>query len=118
MGFVCFPWIASSRANGDGEASPWCGHPIKRRPLLCGIIGNGKQVAVKKLRGTEFSNEKGVLQIRSLANIHHGDMVILMARLWEAREASIENNGGHLDFDSEYKIAEEAAEGLRYLHHD
>lgn len=118
MGFVCFSRIESTRANGNGEASPWCGRPITRRPLLCRIIPNAKQVAVKKLIEIGFSNEKGFFQIRSLANIRHGNIVRLMAFFSEAGEASMGNNGGHLECDSSYKITAEAAEGLCYLHHD
>jgi hypothetical protein len=99
-----------------------------------GIMPNGQQVAMKKLLGTGSSNDRGFsAEIKTLGIIRHRHIVRLLA-IFSNHDTNLlvyeymtngslgellhGNNGGHLYWQTRYKIALEAAKGLCYLHHD
>eukprot|EP00253_Pinus_taeda_P006704 PITA_06704 len=101
-----------------------------------GIMPNGQQIAVKKLTGIGMGslNDHGFsAEVKTLGKIRHRHIVTLLAfcsnhdtnlLVYEYMangslgELLHGNNGGHLNWDSRYKIAVETAKGLRYIHHD
>lgn len=101
-----------------------------------GIMPNGQQIAVKKLTGIGMGslNDHGFsAEVNTLGKIRHRHIVTLLAfcsnpdtnlLVYEYMpngslgELLHGNNGGHLNWDSRYKIAVETAKGLRYIHHD
>ena len=98
---------------------------------------SGQEVAVKKISGTRASSsnyDQGFsAEINMLGKIRHRDIVILLV-FCSNNETDLlvydyipngslgellhGNSSWHLDWDSRYKIAVEAAQGLCYLHHD
>lgn len=103
-----------------------------------GIMPNGEEVAVKKLMGIgtsqDSSHDHGFsAEIQTLGSIRHRHIVRLLAfcsnqdtnlLVYEYMpngslgELLHGNKGGHLHWNTRYKIALEAAKGLCYLHHD
>ncbi|KAH6762585.1 Leucine-rich receptor-like protein kinase family protein [Perilla frutescens var. hirtella] len=104
-----------------------------------GKMGNGVEIAVKKLLGMGVngginSHDHGFkAEIRTLGNIRHRNIVRLLAfcsnkeanllvyeymRNGSLGEALHGKKGGYLSWNLRYKIAVDSAKGLCYLHHD
>eukprot|EP00252_Welwitschia_mirabilis_P006278 TRINITY_DN17119_c0_g1_i1.p1 TRINITY_DN17119_c0_g1~~TRINITY_DN17119_c0_g1_i1.p1 ORF type:complete len:989 (-),score=21.86 TRINITY_DN17119_c0_g1_i1:104-2839(-) len=108
-----------------------------------GLMPNGQEVAVKKLNvppapkskvSSASVNDHGfAAEIQTLGNIRHRNIVRLLA-VCSNHETNLlvyeympngslgdvlhGSKGGHLHWQTRYKIALDAARGLRYLHHD
>lgn len=102
-----------------------------------GIMSNGEEVAVKKLMrfgSAGSAHDHGFsAEIQTLGRIRHRHIVRLLA-FCSNHETNLlvyeympngslgellhGNKGGHLHWQTRYKIALEAAKGLCYLHHD
>ena len=106
------------------------------------VLGNGEEVAVKKLWGGTKKDDTGSVEperdefeaeVETLGKIRHKNIV----RLWcccnsgdckllvyeympngSLGDLLHSSKGGMLDWPTRYKIALDAAEGLSYLHHD
>ncbi|XP_047963679.1 leucine-rich repeat receptor-like serine/threonine-protein kinase BAM1 [Salvia hispanica] len=101
-----------------------------------GKMGNGVEIAVKKLLGFNGinSHDHGFkAEIRTLGNIRHRNIVRLLAfcsnkeanllvyeymRNGSLGEALHGKKGGFLSWNLRYKIGLDSAKGLCYLHHD
>ncbi|KAF5455754.1 hypothetical protein F2P56_025300 [Juglans regia] len=100
-----------------------------------GSMPDGGDVAIKRLvgRGSGLSDHGFSAEIKTLGRIKHRNIVRLLGYvsnkdtnllLYEYMpngslgELLHGSKGGHLQWDMRYKIAEEAAKGLCYLHHD
>lgn len=101
-----------------------------------GVMPNGEQVAVKKLLGINkgCSHDNGLsAEIQTLGSIRHRNIVRLLA-FCSNKEMNLlvyeympngslgevlhGKRGGNLKWETRLKIANEAAKGLCYLHHD
>ncbi|XP_050364981.1 receptor protein kinase CLAVATA1 [Argentina anserina] len=100
-----------------------------------GSMPDGVDVAIKRLvgRGTGRNDHGFSAEIKTLGRIRHRNIVRLLGfvsnkdtnlLLYEYMpngslgEVLHGSKGGHLQWDRRYRIAEEAAKGLCYLHHD